>query len=221
MKPIMLLARYLSRRFWPNDSLLAYRMKFTKTDGFTLLELMVSMSIGMVILAAVTTTFMSQTKIYNAQEQTNEMQQNARGVLDIITRELKMAGYKPNGGSFNGVTYSTTQLMVQADLDSSGGPISDDSTANERITYVYDSANQRITRAVGTGGAQILADNITDFTFSYRDATGAAAFLSANIRQVSISITATTAKPDPNYTSNGGHRIYTVSATITPINLAL
>jgi type IV pilus assembly protein PilW len=195
-------------------------MKFTKTDGFTLLELMVSMSIGMVILAAVTTTFMSQTKIYNAQEQINEMQQNARGVLDIITRELKMAGYKPNGGGFSGVTYSTTQLMVQADLDSSGA-ISTSSTASEQITYVYDSGNQRITRAVGSGSAQILADNITDFTFSYLDSTGTATAVSANIRQVSISITATTAKPDPNYTSNGGHRTYTVSATITPINLAL
>src|SRR5918998_2594037 len=95
-------------------------MKSKSRNAFTLLELMVSMSIGMVILAAVTTTFMSQTKIYNAQEQTNEMQQNARGVLDIITRELKMAGYKPNGGSFSGVTYSTTQLMIQADLNSDG-----------------------------------------------------------------------------------------------------
>jgi hypothetical protein len=86
---------------------------------------------------------------------------------------------------------------------------------------VYDSANQRITRAVGSGSAQILADNITAFTFSYLDATGTATAISANIRQVSINITATTAKPDPNYTSNGGHRTYTVSATITPINLAL
>jgi hypothetical protein len=45
--------------------------------------------------------------------------------------------------------------------------------------------------------------------------------MSANIRQVSISITARTAKPDPNYTSNGGYRTYTVTATITPPNLAL
>jgi type IV pilus assembly protein PilW len=196
------------------------RMKLRNIEGFTLVELMVSMGIGMVILAAVTTTFMSQSKIYNAQEQINEMQQNARGVLDIITRELKMAGYKPNGGGFSGVTYSTTQLMVQADLDSSGA-ISTSSTASEQITYVYDSANQRITRAVGSGSAQILADNITAFTFSYLDSTGTATTVSANIRQVGINITATTAKPDPNYTSNGGHRTYTVSATITPINLAL
>jgi type IV pilus assembly protein PilW len=195
-------------------------MKFRNRAGFTLVELMVSMGIGMVILAAVTTTFMSQTRIYNAQEQINEMQQNARGVLDILSRELKMAGYKPSGGGFNGITYSTTQLMVQADLDSNG-TISTSSTANEQITYAYDTANQRITRAVGTGGAQVLAEHITAFTFNYLDSAGAATTVSANIRQVSITITAKTAKPDPNYTSDGGYRTYTMSATITPGNLAL
>ena len=195
-------------------------MMLKNINGFTLVELMVSMSIGMVILAAVTTTFMSQTRIYNAQEQINEMQQNARGVLDIISREVKMAGYKPSGGGFNGVTYSTTQLMVQADLDSNGA-ISTGSTANEQITYAYDSANEQINRAVGSGSAQILAEHITAFTFSYLDSTGAATTVTANIRQVSITITATTAKPDPNYTSNGGYRTYIVSATITPGNLAL
>jgi len=197
-----------------------HRLQLKKTEGFTLTELMVSMAIGMVMLAAVTTTFMLQTKTYNAQQQINEMEQNARGVLDVITRELKMAGYKPNGGSFGGVTYSTTQLMIQTDLDASGG-ISTSTTANEQITYAYDSTNKQITRAVGTGSALVLADNITAFTFSYLDSTGASTTTSANIRQVSISITARTANPDPNYTSNGGYRTYTVTATIIPPNLAL
>ena|SRR5688572_23885064 len=204
----------MSSSFWLRE------MKHREIDGFTLVELMVSMSIGMMVLAAVTTTFMSQTRIYNAQEQINEMQQNARGVLDIISREVKMAGYNPSGGSFDGVTYGTTQLSVQADLDSSG-TISTSTTANEQITYAYDGVNKRISRAVGIGGAEILADNISLFTFSYLDITGAATAVSANIRQVSIDITATTAKPDPNYTSNGGYRTYRVAATITPINLAL
>jgi type IV pilus assembly protein PilW len=195
-------------------------MKLKNINGFTLVELMVSMSIGMVILAAVTTTFMSQTRIYNAQEQINEMQQNARGALDIITREVKMAGYNPNGASVVGVTYSTTQLMIEADLDSTPG-ISVSSAANEKITYAYDAANNRITRAVGSGSAQVLAEHITAFAFSYLDGTGTATTVAANIRQVSISITAKTAKPDPNFTSNGGYRTYTVSATITPGNLAL
>jgi YD repeat-containing protein len=110
--------------------------------------------------------------------------------------------------------------MIQADLDSSGG-ISASSTANETITYAYDAANNRITRTVGSGTAQVLAEHISGFTFGYLDTNGTATTVTANIRQVTISITAITAKPDPNYTSNSGYRTYIVSATITPGNLAL
>jgi len=183
------------------------------TGGFTLIELLVSIGIGMVVLAAVTTTFMSQTRFYSAQEQVNEMGQNARGALDIITRELKMAGYKPNGGSFSGITYDTTQLRIQTDISGNDGATTG---TNENIIYSYNSTNKQILR-----NGQPLADNITAFTFSYLDSAGAATTTTANIRQVSISITAQTAKPDPNYTANGGYRAYTVTATVTPTNLAL
>jgi type IV pilus assembly protein PilW len=194
--------------------------KLRNITGFTLTELMVAMAIGMVVLSAVTTTFMAQARFYNAQEQINEMQQNARGALDVITRELKMAGYKPNGGTFDGVTYSVSQLMIQADLDGNGG-ISTSSSANEQITYAYDSTNKRITRKMGTGTVEALADNITAFTFSYLDSSGATTTTSSSIRQVAISITAVTTKPDPNYSSNNGYRNYQISATITPPNLGL
>jgi len=194
--------------------------KLRNITGFTLTELMVAMAIGMVVLSAVTTTFMAQARFYNAQEQINEMQQNARGALDVITRELKMAGYKPNGGTFDGVTYSVSQLMIQADLDGNGG-ISTSSSANEQITYAYDSTNKRITRKMGTGTVEALADNITAFTFSYLNSSGATTTTSSSIRQVAITITAVTAKPDPNYSSNNGYRNYQISATITPPNLGL
>lgn len=194
--------------------------KLRNITGFTLTELMVAMAIGMVVLSAVTTTFMAQARFYNAQEQINEMQQNARGALDVITRELKMAGYKPNGGTFDGVTYSVSQLMIQADLDGNGG-ISTSSSANEQITYAYDSTNKRITRKMGTGTVEALADNITAFTFSYLNSSGATTTTSSSIRQVAISITAVTAKPDPNYSSNNGYRNYQISARITPPNLGL
>jgi type IV pilus assembly protein PilW len=191
------------------------------TDGFTLLEVMVSIAIGMVVLAAVTTTFMSQTKFYNAQEQINEMEQNARGAMDIITRELKMAGYRPTGMTLTGVTYDATQLQIQADVNGDGLLTPVDTEPNEIVIYAFDSTNTQITRKDGSNAAEVLANNITDFTFSYLDAGGASTSTSANIRQVSISITARTAKPDPNYTSNNGYRTYTVTATITPMNLAL
>jgi len=184
------------------------------------MELLVAMTIAMVILAGVTKTFILQAKTYNAQQQINEMEENARGVLDVVTRDLKMAGYNPNGATFNGITYNTTQLLIQADLDASGG-ISTSSTANEQIAYAYDGTNKQITRTVGVGSASVLADNITAFSFSYLDSGGAATIISANIRQVAISITAQTASADPDYTSNGGYRTYTVTATTTPPNLAL
>jgi type IV pilus assembly protein PilW len=198
-----------------------HRLQLKKTDGFTLTELMVAMGIGMVMLAAVTTTFMSQTKIYNAQEQINEMEQNARGVLDIISREVKMAGYNPATAAVTGVTYSTSQLQIEADLDASGA-ISTSAADNERIVYVFDNVNKQITRKVGSGLAQVLADNITSFDISYYQADGTTpATTSSAIRQVKIDITARTAKPDPDYTSNNGYRTYQVFNTITPINLAL
>ena len=62
-----------------------------KDAGFTMVEMLVSIGIAMVVLAAVTNTFMAQTKFYNAQEQVNEMQQNVRGAIDLMTREIKLA----------------------------------------------------------------------------------------------------------------------------------
>jgi type IV pilus assembly protein PilW len=199
---------------------MTYWITVEAKKGFTLIELMVGMGIAMVMLAAVTSTFISQTKIYHAQEQVNEMQQNARGAVDLMIRELKMAGYNPAEAAFVGVTYNSTQLMIQADLDGDG-EISTSSADYEQITYAYDSANKRITRALGVGGAQSLAENVTAFTFGYLDIAGNATTDSAAIRQVSVQITTQTSKPDPDYSSNGGYRSYTVSATITPINLAL
>lgn len=203
----------------------------TRADsGFTLMELMVAIGLGMVVLASVATTFTAQTRSYSAQEQINQMEQNLRGALDIMAREIKMAGYKPNGGTVTGVvSYSSTGLTIQADLDASGTVLSSgtgSSTAYEQIAYAYDSTNKKITRQVGDGDVTTLAENISAFSFSYYKAqsgTSAAATASAasEIRQIVISLTGQTAKPDPSYTSNGGYRTVNLTASVTPINLGL
>ena len=194
--------------------------------GFTLIELMISIAIGLVVLASVATTFTSQTRAYSAQEQINQMEQNLRGALDIMTREIKMAGYRPNGGTVTGVvSYTSTSLTIQADLDANGtllasGTGSD--TANEQIAYVYDSVNKKITRQVGSGTAATLAENISAFSFAYYQSSGATLATSAsNIRRIKIAMTGKTVKPDPSYTSNGGYRTVDLSAIVTPINLGL
>jgi Tfp pilus assembly protein PilW len=186
--------------------------------------LLVAIGLGMSVLAVVTTTFIAQAKVYNSQEQIKEMEQNARGVLDVMTREIKMAGYKPNGGSFSGLPYSATELRIQTDLDGNGSIPSSGATL-EDIRYVYDSSNLRITRQEGPGGSvEPMADHIVRFNFSYVKGDGSLATSSADtllIRQINITITARTAKADPNYALNGGYKTYTLTATVTPLNIDL
>ncbi len=184
--------------------------------GFTLIELLIAMAVGLIVLGAVYSVFIIQNKTYKVQEQIAEMQQNARAAMDMMTREIRMAGYNPAGAAFDGVTYSTSQLQIRADLDGDGTP--DD--ANENIIYSHDTANLQIDRDTG-GGAQPLIENVQAFTFEYLDGDGTATTTTANIRQVRITITMRTANPDPVYTSNGGYRTYSLTSVITPRNLGL
>jgi type IV pilus assembly protein PilW len=201
-------------------------MKTVRSAGFTLMELLVSMSIGLVVLAAVAKTFTVQSRQNSAEEQISQMQQNARAALDLMVREIQMAKYNPAGSAFSsayGVTYSSSQLEIKADVDGNGS-IDTSSGSVEDIIYAYDSTNLQITRKLGSGGAEIVADNVAAFTFSYYDANGAAvssSVNSGNIRKVTVNITARTARPDPSFTSNGGYRTYQISADITPPNMAL
>ena len=175
-------------------------------SGFTLIELMASMAISGIVLGAITATFISQSRSYDAQEQINEMQQGARAAMDMITREVRMAGYNTNGTwTFDGITYDTSQIRVQANLDGDG----DTGDANEDIIYAYDATDDEIERTTG-GTTEVLVENINAFTFQYLDGSGTATTTSANIRQLQITITAITSSPDPSYTINGGFRTYTL-----------
>lgn len=199
------------------------------SPGFTIIELLVSMTISLVVLAAVAKTFTVQTRQNSAEEQMAQMQQNVRGALDLMVREIQMAKYDPAGTAFPagtyGITYSASQLEVKSDVADSNGTISTATGSVEDIIYAFDSTNFYITRTLGSSGtADIVADNITSFTFAYYDANGTAVTSAGNsgsIRKVTITIAARTAKPDPGYTTNSGYRTYQVTADITPPNLAL
>jgi len=184
--------------------------------GFTLIELLIAMAIGLVVITSISSAFISQRKTYAIQEQIAEMTQNARAAMDMISREVKMAGYDPTGAGIVGVPYSATQLEVRADLNGDG----DTSDTHENIIYTYDSANKQIDRNTG-GGAQAFAEGIESFTFQYNDSTGNATTTAADIRQIEITISARTSQPDPNYGQNSGYRTYTLTSFVTSPNLDL
>jgi len=61
--------------------------------GFSLIELMVAMTIGLVILAAVVQIFVRSHATYKLDEGMSRVQENARFAMDYLAKDIRMAGY--------------------------------------------------------------------------------------------------------------------------------
>lgn len=192
--------------------------------GFTLVEMLIALALGSLVLLGLFDFLSFQQRAYMVQEWVAEMQQNARAAMDVLTREIRMAGYNPTSitglGAPGVVIAEGGRLHFIADLNANGMTASD---PNEDVTYRYDSANLRITRQVGSGEAQPVAERVTALSFTYRDAAGSDITSSpinvANIRQIAIELTTRTSVRDPNYPNNGGYRTTTLTTVVTPRNL--
>lgn len=191
-------------------------------QGFTFVEVLIAMAIGGLLLGAVISTFVMQSKSYDVQEQMTDVVQTARAAMDMISREVRMAGYDPTGAGFDGIPYHVAQLQLLADLrgaNSTDPPDGDTNDPNENIIYAYDAKNLQIDRNTG-GGNQPFAENIEAFTFTYLAGDGCPTTTTDDIRQIRVTITARTAKPDAKYSAHGGYRTFTLASLMTPVNLA-
>jgi type IV pilus assembly protein PilW len=191
--------------------------------GFTLVEVLMAMALSSVVLAALVGTFVVQRRTYVLQEQITEMVQTARAAVDMMSREIRMAGYNPTGADFFGIPYHATQLRLRADLRGDGAddpPDGDTDDPNEDITYKYYEATHQIKRKTGHGYFQPFAENIQAFSILYLDSWGNPTAATADVRQIGITVTARTERPDPKHSANGGYRTYGLTSLITPSNLA-
>lgn len=182
--------------------------------GFSLIELLVALAISTLILGVVVSVFNTQRDSYNVQSAVTEMVQTSRAAMDLMTREIRMAGYDPSDTALSGLTVSTNTIQVLADLDGDG----DTSDADESITYRYDPSSLEIDRDTD-GQSHVLAENIESFSFTCYADDGTETTTASEIRQVQLSLTARTSRPDPDFTDNGGYRTYTLTSAITPKNL--
>src|SRR6202163_1638083 len=67
--------------------------------GFTLLELMVAMAIGLIVMAAMTSMFKAGMNSTMLLTQRTETQQNMRAAIDLMVKDISMAGAGlPSGG---------------------------------------------------------------------------------------------------------------------------
>jgi type IV pilus assembly protein PilW len=206
--------------------------------GFTLVELLIAMAISGIVAGAIFTAFQSQQKSYLIQDQVAEMQQNIRAAMDIMVREIRMAGYDPT--RFSGATIlsaNSSNINITMDIDGDGN-----CSSTETITYslydAYGDSDNDIGRQVG-GLKRAVAENIEEIEFYYTLADGTNTTATTNyseIRSVQIAILARAEREDSkfsnskNYTTpsganwgpyNDGFRRRLLSTTVKCRNMGL
>ncbi len=74
-------------------------------QGFTLIEMMVAATIAVVISAAAFTILTTTSKALRANEQTVDTQQNVRIAMELLSRDIKMAGFGSPGVTIGNCAY--------------------------------------------------------------------------------------------------------------------
>jgi prepilin-type N-terminal cleavage/methylation domain-containing protein len=104
------------------DNLLKKQL-IANIKGVTLTELLVVLVICAVVIGGLYKVFIAQTRAYTVQDQVAEVQQDVRGAMEIMVRDIRMAGFQTN--SFSNATITNS-------------PIVPDPADNSHITVNYE-----------------------------------------------------------------------------------
>jgi type IV pilus assembly protein PilW len=192
--------------------------------------MLIALAIGSLLLASLYNFYLTQKKTHDIREQIAEMQQNARGGMALMVREIRLAGYDPMGTAGAGIVAAGPHtIRITMDLNENGNT----NDENENVTYLLGDAGPnpdgdddlgRRSGSSPTAPVQYVAENIASLSFVYTLADGSTTSTPAvlsQIRLVHVTLTVHTTRPDPGYATNGGYRTYTLKSLITPRNLAL
>ena len=150
--------------------------------GFSLVELLITALILTVVLFAIYLMYETNMTTATWGNKKAELQQNARVALDMMEREIRMAGYNPdpsltgaNANAIQDISLSPTTLTFITDVDGAA----DNKT--EKVQYTYNATPQTITRSVwqwnGTGWdsltatPEVVADGVSSLCLTYWDNT--------------------------------------------------
>jgi prepilin-type N-terminal cleavage/methylation domain-containing protein len=143
--------------------------------GVTLIEMLVALIIFGMASAAIYRVFVGQSRAYVVDEQVVDVQQEVRTAVELLKRDLMMAGYKNdstpitvNRPIFPGkydftVTDSAVRIEYEHE-DDTGNP-------NTLYTIVYYTNGGQIIRELYVNNVlnstDLLLDNVAAFTFNY------------------------------------------------------
>lgn len=153
--------------------------------GFTLVELLVSMLVGLLVLGSAAMTYIGQQKTSMVQRDLARMQQNLRAAMYMIKNDIRNCGRDGQMNGTVGIQTITHQATVQADngdptlyptltlstLQDTDGDGKADSAAIQTIAYQLrdQDANGRyeLRRQVNGGNWDLVVDGIDDIGFAF------------------------------------------------------
>ena len=163
-----------------------------QSAGFTLVEVLISIAILSILFGTIYRTFDIFNRSYTSENVKSGVQQKTRIGIDLMARDIRLAGLDPLGSASAGFTpanTNATSIQFTADLNYDG----DLNDPFEDIRYALNGNLLQQTSDLGTGPVTAtLLDNVTDLTFTYLDAadTPLAEPIPVNqIRTVLISLT--------------------------------
>lgn len=143
----------------------------TEKQGFTLIEIMVALAISSIITAAMYSAYTGLQRINHDQAMIVEMQQNLRAGLDMMVRELRMAGYDPDKRWNVGFTTASAQSIIFTKIVDEGTPAPAPGTLQTIQYAIFDgyAANgvNDIGRQADAGNPIVLIENVERLEFLY------------------------------------------------------
>ena len=192
-----------------------HRKHSSNKKGFTLVELMVALFLGIIATIGIYKTYVNYSAAADAQDQILEMNQNLRVIMHRMEKEIRMAGYDPADCDCVGITIANDDMIEFTwDRDEDGLV----ATPGERIQYqiVNDGGGtfgrlQRNDVLSGASGLQNLYEN-TDvvnvgtseipLNFRYLDEDQNTTAVLDAIRYVEISLVLRSVNEDYTYTND-------------------
>ena len=161
-------------------------------QGFSLLEVLISLSVFTIVIFAVYTTFTASHRTFVRGEDKIELQQTSRVAMGMAASEIRTAGYDPS----NVMTLMPTTAIQVANANTLTFIADvDGDNVTDQVTYRLQGT-QLIRDLASWNGATFpapapeqLADGVTTLTFAYFDSSDNPTATLANIRRITIGLT--------------------------------
>lgn len=179
------LMKNITQKFAPYRHQPGRHQQDRRQQGFTLVEVMVAMTISLLLLAGVLQIFMSSKVTYTLQNSIGRLQENVRFSMDIMSQNVGMAGYTSNDAvivpAFNAAG-TAENVTANATLGFSVGA----TTASDTISINYEAATDCLGNATGgtATDAYFLVD--TDLMCTGNGGGGATDVLAEGVENMQI-----------------------------------